>query len=73
MNLSEALAIGGETAVIGMGIVFGVLIILLIVLQLFKVIFYKDPAKANKAQTAVPGPHERRSVWSTSLFQGGPE
>ena len=54
MNLSEALAIGGETAVIGMGIVFGVLIILLIVLQLFKVIFYKDPAKANKAQTAVP-------------------
>ena len=49
MNLSEALATGGETAVIGMGIVFGVLIILLIVLQLFKVIFYKDPAKANKA------------------------
>ncbi len=53
MNLSEAFATGGETAVIGMGIVFGVLIILLIVLQLFKVIFYKDPAKANKAQTAV--------------------
>ena len=56
MNLSEALATGGETAVIGMGIVFGVLIILLIVLFLFKLIFYKDPAKVKKAPTAVQAP-----------------
>ena len=49
MNLSEAFATGGQTAVTGMGIVFGVLIILLIVLQLFKVIFYKDPAKTKTA------------------------
>ena len=45
LPLSEALAMGGETTVIGLSIVFGVLIILMIVLMLFKVIFYKDPKK----------------------------
>lgn len=41
-DLLEALGIGGQTAVIGMGIVFGVLIILFIVLYLFKIIFYRQ-------------------------------
>ena len=33
---------GGETTVIGLAIVFAVLIILMIVLSLFRVIFYKS-------------------------------
>lgn len=55
LPLSEALAMGGETTVIGLSIVFGVLVILMIVLMLFKVIFYKDPKKQQKsADTAKP-------------------
>ncbi len=55
LPLSEALAMGGETTVIGLAIVFGVLVILMIVLMLFKVIFYKDPKKQQKsADTAKP-------------------
>lgn len=50
LSLGEALAMGGETTVIGLAIVFSVLIILMIVLMLFKVIFYKDPAKSKKAE-----------------------
>ena len=42
LSLSEALAMGGQTTVIGLAIVFAVLIILMIVLSLFKVIFYKS-------------------------------
>ncbi len=49
LSLSEALAMGGETTVIGLSIVFGVLVILMIVLMLFKVIFYKDPNKRQKS------------------------
>lgn len=49
LPLSEALAMGGETTVIGLSIVFGVLVILMIVLMLFKVIFYKDPKKQKKS------------------------
>ncbi len=45
VTLSEALSTGGLTTVTGLGIVFGVLVILMIVLVLFKYIFYKDPAK----------------------------
>ena len=45
LPLSEALAMGGETTLLGLAIVFAVLIILMLVLMLFKVIFYKDPSK----------------------------
>lgn len=48
--LSDALAMGGQTTVIGLAIVFGVLIVLMIVLMLFKVIFYKDPSKQKKKE-----------------------
>lgn len=48
MNLFEALGTGGETAVIGMGIVFGVLVILFIVLYLFKLIFYRQAMTEEK-------------------------
>lgn len=53
LPLSEALSMGGETTVIGLAIVFGVLIILMIVLMLMKVIFYKDPNKQKKTETPV--------------------
>ncbi len=54
LALSDALAMGGETTVIGLAIVFAVLIILMIVLMLFKVIFYKDPSKQKKAEVTAP-------------------
>ena len=54
LPLGEALAMGGETTVIGLGIVFGVLVILMIVLILMKVIFYKDPSKQKKAEAPAP-------------------
>ena len=53
LSLSEALAMGGETTVIGLAIVFAVLIILMIVLSLFRVIFYKKP-KTQAAPAAAP-------------------
>ncbi len=52
VTLSEALSVGGETTIIGLAIVFGVLIILMIVLMLFKVIFYKDPGKKKAVEAA---------------------
>ena len=48
VQLSEALSFGGLTAVTGLSIVFGVLVVLMIVLYLFKLIFYKDPKKTAK-------------------------
>ena len=57
LSLSEALAMGGQTTVIGLAIVFAVLIILMIVLSLFKVIFYKKP-KTQAAPAAAPAQEE---------------
>lgn len=45
VTLSDAFSFGGLTAVLGMGIVFSVLVVLMIVLYLFKVIFHKQPKK----------------------------
>ena len=54
MTLAEALSEGARVTVLGLSIVFSVLIILMIVLMLFRVIFYKDPAKqAKQAAPAV--------------------
>ena len=54
VGLAEALETGGATTLIGLAIVFSVLVILMIVLMLFKVIFYKDPKKqAAKEATQV--------------------
>lgn len=50
VKLSEALGMGGMVTVVGLAIVFSVLIILMLVLMLFKVIFYKDPKKALPAK-----------------------
>lgn len=48
VTLSEAFGFGGMTTVVGLAIVFGVLLVLMIVLYLFKVIFYKSPEKTKK-------------------------
>ncbi len=50
VQLSEALTTGGLTTVVGLGIVFLVLLILMLVLCLFRLIFYKDPEKAKKTE-----------------------
>lgn len=50
VQLGEALTTGGLTTVVGLGIVFLVLLILMLVLCLFKVIFYKDPEKSKKTE-----------------------
>ncbi len=61
LPMSEALSTGGITTLIGLAIVFGVLVILMIVLCLFKVFFYKEPAKkaapvAAPVEPAAPAP-----------------
>lgn len=55
LSLGEALSMGGQTTVLGLVIVFAVLIILMGVLSLFKVIFYKDPNKQS-AKPVVQAP-----------------
>lgn len=52
VTLSDAFSFGGLTAVLGMGIVFSVLLVLMIVLHLFKVIFHNQPKKQEV--TAAP-------------------
>ena len=59
ITLGKAFSMGGETAVIGMGIVFSVLIILMIVLYLFRVIFYREKSAAKPAE---PAPAETAPV-----------
>lgn len=56
VELSEALGIGGMVTVVGLAIVFGVLVILMLVLMLFKVIFYKDPKKKTKQVSTTQEP-----------------
>ena len=53
LPMSEALSTGGITTLVGLAIVFGVLVILMIVLCLFKVFFYKEPTK-KAAPAAAP-------------------
>ncbi len=53
VELSEALSVGGTTTLVGLGIVFGVLVILMLVLMLFKVIFYKPEAKTTEVKNEV--------------------
>lgn len=61
VTLSEALSVGGLTTFLGLAIVFSVLLILMAVLCLFKVIFYKDPAKTKKVEIA-PSPVKEEVV-----------
>lgn len=54
VQLDEALSTGLMVTGVGLAIVFGVLILLMIVLVLFKVIFYKDPEKQAKKAAQAP-------------------
>lgn len=54
VTLGEAFGEGLKVTGLGMGIVFSVLIILMIVLCLFKVIFYKEPKQEAAAAADVP-------------------
>ena len=55
VTFGEAISEGLKVTGVGLLIVFGVLVILMCVLCLFKVIFYKDPAKKAPA-AAAPAP-----------------
>lgn len=61
VGLLEALGTGGMVTITGVAIVFAVLIILMLVLMLFKVIFYKDPKKQN-VQSAPKAQEEKKNV-----------
>jgi len=49
LEFSEAIGYGLQTALLGMGVIFVVLSILMIVLMAFKFIFYKQPKTEKKA------------------------
>jgi len=55
VTLEEALSTGLMVTGVGLAIVFGVLVLLMLVLVMFKVIFYRDPAKQSK-KAAAPAP-----------------
>ena len=52
MNLAEALMEGAQTAVIGLSTVFAVLIILMIVIYIMTLVFYKKPKTAAAPEPA---------------------
>ena len=54
MTIAEALMEGGQTAIIGLSTVFSVLIILMIVITIMKMIFYKAPSKPTAAAAPAP-------------------
>ena len=59
LEFSEAIGYGLQTTLLGMGVVFSVLIILLLVLTAFKFIFYKQPnteKKPEPVKAEVPAP-----------------
>ncbi|MBQ2766091.1 MAG: OadG family protein [Clostridia bacterium] len=55
--LSDRLMFGLQTALLGMGVIFAVLIILWAVLSVFKLVFYKgDSEETSKATEVAPAP-----------------
>ncbi len=57
MEMSEAIPYGLRTVLLGMGVIFAVLIILMAVLSVFKYIFYK-PKKDETKATETKNPPE---------------
>lgn len=53
MTIAEALIEGAQTTVVGLATVFAVLILLMLVLYILKLIFYKEP-KTVKETAPVP-------------------
>ena len=56
MEMSEAIPYGLQTVLLGMGVVFSVLIILLAVLSVFKYVFYKPAKSETKSPEAKKAP-----------------
>ncbi len=60
MDFAEAIPYGLQTALLGMGVIFAVLILLWGVLSVFKIVFYKggkdEPAKAAPAPVPAAAP-----------------
>ncbi len=60
MDFAEAIPYGLQTALLGMGVIFAVLIILWAVLSVFKLVFYKggkdEPAETAPAPAPVAAP-----------------
>lgn len=56
MTISEALAVGGQTTIVGLSTVFSVLIILMLVLAVMKYIFYTAPNKKAQPTAAEEKP-----------------
>ncbi len=54
MELSEAIPYGLKTALLGMCVIFSVLIILLAVLSVFKLVFYKGGKKQSSETAPAP-------------------
>ena len=54
VGLGEAFGAGLKVTAVGLSIVFGVLIILMIVLMLFKVIFYKEKKENTEIKKSEP-------------------
>ena len=52
MNIADAIPFGVQTALLGMGVVFAVLIILWAVLSVFKLVFYKGNKEEKASDTA---------------------
>ena len=50
LEFSEAIGYGLQTTLLGMAVVFAVLIILMIVLTVFKFVFYKQPNTEKKPE-----------------------
>lgn len=55
-SISERAAVGLQVVAIGMGVVFGVLIILIAILQLFKLFAVKKPVDSTSASDSVSVP-----------------
>ncbi len=49
MNTADAVSFGLQTVLLGMGVIFSVLIILMIVLSFFKLLFYKGSNEEKNA------------------------
>ena len=65
LSIGEALPFGLEMVLLGMGTVFGVLVILWAALSLFKVVFASEP-KAKKVETPAPQVAAPAPVYSSN-------
>ncbi|MGM9937016.1 MAG: OadG family protein [Candidatus Ornithomonoglobus sp.] len=63
VTLGQAFSMGGETVVIGLSIVFGVLVILMCVLYIFGLIFNRKP---KKTEAPAPAPAAEPVVEETA-------